>query len=210
MSRFETSKFVRDDSVMNKECLIAACQKLKWKYQVIGDELYVTDIGNEQSFFGEYALMLKGNKVTYNSYYLGEANLYVNKLKDSYSELHIEYSKNLVINQFKKKGFTFKSNESFIPNETEKYSFIMVGRSKIKSEPEPIGQIKFVILDDGTVISDSNYLPEDVNKRAHEAMDSIDVNFNSKRVMTKKEIPYKYRNRLSTVKAQEKNKLKSK
>lgn len=79
----------------------------------------------------------------------------------------------------------------------------MVGRSKDKNETEPVGQIKFTILFDGTVISDSNYLPEDVNKLAHAAMDSIDLNFSSQRVMTKKEIPLKYKDRMNkTVKVQ--------
>ena len=73
----------------------------------------------------------------------------------------------------------------------------MVGRSKDKSETELVGQVKFTILFDGTVISDSNYLPEDVNKLAHAAMDSIDLNFSSQRVMTKKEIPLKYKDRMN-------------
>jgi uncharacterized protein YaaW (UPF0174 family) len=45
MSRFETSKFVRNASVMNQECLIEACQKLNWKYSQRDDELLITDIG---------------------------------------------------------------------------------------------------------------------------------------------------------------------
>jgi hypothetical protein len=73
----------------------------------------------------------------------------------------------------------------------------MVGRAKDKTENEPIGQIKFTILNDGTIISDSNYLPDDVNKLAHAAMDAIDLHFSSKRVMTKKEIPLKYRDRIN-------------
>jgi hypothetical protein len=128
MSRFETSKFVRDSSVMNRDCLIDACKKL---------------------------------------------------------------------NEFKQKGFTFKSNDKFIQTDEEKVSFFMVGRSKNKIETEPVGQIKFTILSDGTVISDSNYLPDDVNKLAHAAMDAVDLNFSSKRVMTKKEVPLKYRDRIN-------------
>jgi hypothetical protein len=40
-------------------------------------------------------------------------------------------------------------------------------------------------------------LPEDVNKLAHAAMDVVDLNFSSKRVMTKKEVPLKYRDRIN-------------
>lgn len=196
MSRFETSKFVRNSAIMNQDCLREACQKLNWKYIQKNDELLITDIGVKQSFYGEFAIRVKGNEVTYNTYYLGNAKEYVQKLQDVYNELNVEYSKTMVINEFKKKGFTFKSNDKFTANQEEKASFFMVGRSKDKNETEPIGQIKFTILFDGTVISDSNYLPEDVNECAHAAMDGIDMNFSSKRVMTKKEIPLKYRDRV--------------
>jgi hypothetical protein len=197
MSRFETSKFVRDASVMNQECLIEACQKLNWKYAQRGDELLITDIGVKQSFGSEFAIKVKGNDVTYNIYYLGNTKDYVQKLQGVYNELNVEYSKMTVINEFKKKGFTFKSNDKFVATEQEKVSFFMVGRSKDKNEAEPIGQIKFTILFDGTVVSDSNYLPTDVNTLAHAAMDGIDLNFSSKRVMTKKEIPLKYKDRMN-------------
>lgn len=196
MSRFETSKFVRNSAIMNQDCLREACQKLNWKYIQKNDELLITDIGVKQSFYGEFAIRVKGNEVTYNTYYLGNAKEYVQKLQDVYNELNVEYSKTMVINEFKKKGFTFKSNDKFTANQEEKASFFMVGRSKDKNETEPIGQIKFTILFDGTVISDSNYLPEDVNECAHAAMDGIDMIFSSKRVMTKKEIPLKYRDRV--------------
>ena len=72
----------------------------------------------------------------------------------------------------------------------------MVGRSNLKDEDEPVGQIKFTILFDGTVISDSDYLPEDVNNRAHASMDAIDSNFSSSRIMTRKDIPARYRHKV--------------
>lgn len=210
MSRFETSKFVRNSSVMNQECLVEACQKLNWKYNINADELLITDIGIKQSFSGEYAIKVKDNQVTYNTYYLGNAKEYVSILQSMYNGLNIEYSKTMIINEFKKKGFTFKANDKFIQTENEKLSFYMVGRSNDKIEAEPIGQIKFIILDDGTVVSDSNYLPSDVNKLAHEAMDNIDLNFSSKRVMTKKEIPLKYREKITQSKTAQIQNLKNK
>jgi len=208
MSRFETSKFVRNASIMNQECLIEACQKLNWKFAKQGDELLITNIGVEQSFGNEYAIKVKGSNVTYNTYYLGNAKEYVQKLQSVYNELNIEYSKTTIINEFKNKGFTFKSNDKFSVTEEEKISFFMVGRSKDKNETEPVGQIKFTILFDGTVVSDSNYLPDDINKLAHAAMDKIDLNFSSKRVMTKKEVPLKYKDKIN--KAVQMQTLKSK
>ena len=69
----------------------------------------------------------------------------------------------------------------------------MVGRSKDKNEDEPVAQIKFVILKDGTIVTDSDYLPNDVNERAHDAMDVLEQLLGNKRVMTKKtNIPAKY------------------
>lgn len=207
MSRFETSKFVRNASVMNQECLIDACLKLNWKFAKQGDELLITDIGIKQTFGNEYAIKVKGSNVTYNTYYLGNTKEYVQKLQNIYNELNVEYSKTTIINEFKNKGFTFKSNDKFISTQEEKISFFMVGRSKDKNETEPIGQVKFTILFDGTVISDSNYLPEDVNKLAHAAMDNIDLNFSSQRVMTKKEIPLKYKDKMNrTIRVQTLNK----
>lgn len=196
MSRFESSRFVRNNAVMNQECLIAACDKLGWKYKVMNGVTYVTDIGIDISFGAEYAIKVEGSTVTYNTYYFGHTEEYVKKLQEEYNALNVEYSKIVTINAFKKHGFTYKSNPSFTPNGKERISFYMIGRSNIKEEDEPIGQIKFTILNDGTIISDSDYLPEDVNKRAHASMDDIDENFSSSRVMTRKEIPDKYRHKV--------------
>lgn len=193
MSRFESSTFVRNANVMNKDLLIAACDELGWSYRLQEDSLLVTDLGISQKFYGEYAIKVENNLVTYNTYYLGNTKDYVNLLKDRYETLNVEYSKKSVVEAFKSKGFTYKSIDGFIPNNEIVYKFIMVGRSKDKTETEPVGEISFSILKDGTVVSDSNYLPDDVNKRAHAAMDLIDGNFQSKRVMVKKEIPLKYK-----------------
>ncbi|MDR1984574.1 MAG: hypothetical protein LBQ28_07115, partial [Prevotellaceae bacterium] len=151
MSRFETSKFVRNNSVMNQDCLIDACNKLNWEYNIVGDELLINDIGVKQSFGSEFAIKVKGNQVTYNTYYLGNTKEYVQKLQSVYNELNVEYSKTMIINEFKRSGFTYKSNDQFTQTAEEKVSFFMVGRSKDKTETEPVGQIKFTILNDGTV-----------------------------------------------------------
>ncbi len=197
MSRFETSKFVRDSSIMHQNILEEACISLGWKYQIKDNSLLITDLGNNINFYGEYAIKVTDNKVTYNTYYFGKTSEEVKKLQNRFNALNVSYTKNLLLNEFKSKGFAFKRNAKFVENETEKVSFFMVGRSKMKNEKEPVGEIKFTILFDGTIVSDSNYLPEDVNEKAHAAMDSIDAFFGSKRIMTKKEIPIKYRDRVS-------------
>ena len=193
MSRFESSTFVRNANAMSKDILIDACKELGWSYKICNEAVLVTDLGINQKFYGEYAIKVENNTVTYNTYYLGNTSEYVTLLKEKYASLNVEYSKKSVIDAFKSKGFTYKSIPSFVPNKETVYKFIMVGRSKDKEETEPIGEVTFSILSDGTVVSDSNYLPDDVNKRAHQAMDLIDGNFQSKRVMIKKDIPVKYR-----------------
>jgi hypothetical protein len=47
----------------------------------------------------------------------------VQKLQGVYNELNIEYSKTTIINEFKKKGFTFKSNDKFVETEQGKNQF---------------------------------------------------------------------------------------
>ena len=59
-------------------------------------------------------------------------------------------------------------------------------------EDEPIARIKFTILTDGTIVTNSDYLPNDVNERAHDAMDVLEKLLGNKRVMTKKEVPARY------------------
>lgn len=196
MSRFESSTFVRNANAMSKDILIDACKELGWSYKICDEAVFVTDLGIDQKFYGEFAIKVENNTVTYNTYYLGNTSEYVNLLKERYASLNVEYSKKSVIEAFKSKGFTFKSVSDFVAHDEIAYKFIMVGRSKDKNETEPIGEVTFSILRDGTVISDSNYLPDDVNKRAHAAMDFIDGNFQSKRIMVKKDIPLKYRSKV--------------
>ena len=120
----------------------------------------------------------------------------VSELQKQFYALNAVYSKNSLIQEFKKKGFNYKENDHFTPNSEEVYCFFMVGRSKDKNEPEPVAQIKFTILKDGTIVTDSDYLPNDVNERAHDAMDVLEQLLGNKRVMTKKTIPAKYVGRL--------------
>lgn len=196
MSRFESSTFIRNANAMSKDVLIAALKELGWTYKIQDNAILVTDLGIAQKFYGEYAIKVENNTVTYNTYYLGNTEEFVNNLKSKYEKLNVEYSKNSVISAFRTKGFTYKSVPGFVPNSEEAYKFIMVGRSIDKTETEPVGEILFTILQNGTVVSDSNYLPDDVNKRAHAAMDLIDGDFQSKRVMVKKDVPLKYRSKI--------------
>ena len=194
MSRFESSRFARNSNVMNVEVLKSACDSLEWKYTVSGSLLTIFDANQPQDMYGEYVLQLNlvTNQVSYNTYYTPDAITKVEELQNAFYKLNAEYARESLIQSFKRKGFTYLSNDKFHPTAEEVYSFYMVGRSKDKTEDEPIAQIKFTILKDGTIVTDSDYLPNDVNEKAHDAMDELELLLGNKRVMTKKEIPLKY------------------
>lgn len=195
MSRFESSRFVRNPQVMRVDILKSACDTLGWTYKVTDNELLVTDAKQGSLLYGEFALKLNltTNEVTYNTYYMPNAVHKVEELQNQFYALNAAYSKNSLVQEFKKKGFMYKSNDHFTPTIEEVYCFFMVGRSKDKNEDEPVAQIKFTILKDGTIVTDSDYLPNDVNERAHDAMDVLEQLLGNKRIMTKKtKIPAKY------------------
>lgn len=194
MSRFESSRFVRNPQVMNADVLKSACEALGWTYSISDNTLIVMDAHQGTRLYGEYALKLNlsTNEVTYNTYYMPNAASKVAELQEKFYALNAQYSRASLIQEFKKKGFNYKSNDHFNPTTEEVYSFFMVGRSKEKNEDEPVAQIKFTILRDGTIVTDSDYLPNDVNERAHEAMDILELLLGNKRVMTKKPVPAKY------------------
>lgn len=195
MSRFESSRFVRNPQVMRVDILKSACDTLGWTYKVTDNELLVTDAKQGNLLYGEFALKLNltTNEVTYNTYYMPNAAHKVEELQNQFYALNAAYAKNSLVQEFKKKGFMYKSNDHFTPTIEEVYCFFMVGRSKDKNEDEPVAQIKFTILKDGTIVTDSDYLPNDVNERAHDAMDVLEQLLGNKRIMTKKtKIPAKY------------------
>lgn len=194
MSRFESSRFARNSNVMNAEILKSACDSLKWEYTINGNILTISDVNQTQNMYGEYVLQLNltTNQVIYNTYYTPDAKTKVEELQNVFYRLNAEYARKSLIQSFKRKGFTYLSNDKFHPTEEEVYSFFMVGRSKDKTEDEPVAQIKFTILKDGTIITDSEYLPNDVNEKAHDAMDELETLLGNKRVMTKKDVPSKY------------------
>ena len=194
MSRFESSRFARNSNVMNAEILKSACDSLKWEYTINGNILTISNVNQTQNMYGEYVLQLNltTNQVSYNTYYTPDAKTKVEELQNVFYRLNAEYARKSLIQSFKRKGFTYLSNDKFHPTEEEVYSFFMVGRSKDKTEDEPVAQIKFTILKDGTIITDSEYLPNDVNEKAHDAMDELETLLGNKRVMTRKDIPSKY------------------
>jgi len=186
MSRFESSRFVKNPQIMNQQVLKIACDKLGWKYEIRNHELLITDIKQNVQLHGEYALKVSGDQVTYNSYYLKNGKELVAELQSVFFPLNVEYAKKTVISSFEQKGFIYKKLYDFKPTTEEVEKFCMVGYTKLPNEKEKRFEIQFSILYDGTVITDSNYLPDDVNELAHKAMDELESKFGNKRIMTKK------------------------
>jgi hypothetical protein len=199
MSCFESSTFLKSPKVMNQNLLKKACDKLGWEYEIKQDELVVLSTNSNVNLHGEYALKVIGNQVTYNNYYMKNGKALIAALENQFYELNIEYARTTIIESFENNGFNFKKNYDFVPSTEEVESFFMVGYTKNKKETEKRTEIKFTILKDGTIVSDSNYIPEDIHKLADEAMEEIDAAFGTQRredfEIKRKEIPAKYKHK---------------
>ncbi len=199
MSCFESSKFLKNPQVFSKDILVKAVKQLGWEYKLDRDVLTITKIPN-QHVYGEYAIRVDANNiVTYNSYYLKDGNKLIDNMKHVFYELNVEYAYETVLNEFRSRGFTLKKNYDFVRNDKEVYSFSMIGYSKDKDETEKKTEIKFKILSDGTIISDSNYIPKDLHELADAAMAEIEEKFGNRRregiEIIRKVVPAKYKNK---------------
>jgi len=201
MSCFETSKFLKNPQVFSKEVLIKAAQRLNWEYKVTQNEVAITKIPN-QNVRGEYAMKIQGSKVIYNSYYLKNGEQLVDELKEVFYKLNVEYARSSILSEFKNVGFSLKKDYDFEPNQTEVDRFYMVGYSKNSKEKEKRTEIKFTILNDGTVVSDTNYLPDDIHKLADEAMRKLEDKLGNKRDdkdIVQKQVPIKYQKKVEVL-----------
>lgn len=203
MSCFETSKFLKNPQVFSKDVLVKAAQRLNWEYKVTKDEVAITKIPNHD-VHGEYAMKVKGSQVIYNSYYLKTGEQLVDELKEVFYKLNVEYARDSILSEFKNVGFSLKKDYDFEPNQIEVDRFFMVGYSKNSKENEKRTEIKFTILNDGTVVSDTNYLPDDMHKLADEAMRKLEEKLGNKRNerdIVKKSIPVKYQLKVNVTSA---------
>lgn len=201
MSCFETSKFLKNPQVFSKEVLIKAAQRLNWEYKVSQNEVAITKIPN-QNVRGEYAMKIQGSKVIYNSYYLKNGEQLVDELKEVFYKLNVEYARSSILLEFKNVGFSLKKDYDFEPNKTEVDRFYMVGYSKNSKEKDKRTEIKFTILNDGTVVSDTNYLPDDMHKLADEAMRKLEEKLGNERNendIVQKKVPLKYQKKVEVL-----------
>lgn len=203
MSCFESSTFLKNPNVMSQDILKRACEKLGWKFEIIIEHnkevLYVYNANQQSDLNGEFALKVLDNTVIYNSYYLQNGRELARDLENQFYDLNIQYAEQTILNEFEALGFKYLPDTKFVPSETEKKRFKMVAHSRISEETEKRVEIEFTIKFDGTVVSDSNYIPEDVHKLADKAMEAIDRNFGTFRKedehIKRKDIPLKYKNK---------------
>jgi hypothetical protein len=147
----------------------------------------------------EPEIKIQGNKVTYNTYYMRDGKQRVGELQKEYerlyNEMRVEYALKAVKQEFAKRHFTLLEDLNFEPNEEVKHRFDMKATSKLSGEDEPVAKIRFKILADGTLQTDSNYIPEDVHKLADEAMEALEALLGVKREVKPKEIPQHYKHK---------------
>lgn len=185
MSCFESSTFLKSPQVMNQEILKNACEKLGWKFEVKLEQnkqvLYVYDTNKNVNLKGEFALKVIDNVVTYNSYYMKNGQELIRELENQFYGLNVVYAKETILREFQAVGFKFLPDLKFIATENEKEKFKMVATTRNPNETDKRTEIEFVIKFDGTIVTDSNYIPEDIHKLADKAMEAIDNSFGTKR-----------------------------
>ena len=194
MSCFESSEFLANPETMNPNILEAACVSLGWKYSRDETSITVWELGAVNNT-SEYILKVTGNRVSYNTYYFKDGIANSNILKTEFEQLNRKYSMDLILKSFQKVGFSFQKNRQFQPSEELAESFFMVGRSQLKSETERVAKIRFDIRMDGSFISDSYYIPEDIHALADKAMEEISSVLGRERKISPKEIPLKYKHK---------------
>jgi hypothetical protein len=186
MSCWETSKFLNDQSTVDKGVMIKACKELGWEIKESGQTITVIDANQGSNLFGEYALQIKGNNVSYNTYYMDNGKSKVDDLRKAYLDLYLPIIEKKIKDTFKSVGYSIKPNTRFKPDANRFSSFYVVSSSKLESEKGVEGKIKFTILRNGNVETDSNYIPEDIHDLADRAMDLIEKQLHTERIITPK------------------------
>lgn len=212
MSCFETSIFLSNsDEHLHIEVAKAACDALNWQFNQSNKRLYITDVGQNTDLHGEYALAIIGNKLMQNTFYLRDkASYYIERLKQTYSELLPGYEKQIIIGAFKEQGYEYvEAIEDIDDNPKIRYSFTMQATSMLANETEPTAIIHFTISNEGNIVSESNYIPPDIHVNADNAMAVIAQTLGVKPRIYPKQIPRKYAQK-AFCKPKEKEKEKEK
>ncbi len=196
MSCFESSTFLRNPAIMRRFLLIDACRRLGWKYTMDKDDLIVYHTGPEKFLHGEIALIVKGDRVHYNAFHSEKGTELATALQKRFQELSVAYAVQTTLKAFEGTGFQIQTDWAFEENEDGARRFFMVAQSVLPGE-ESATSIHFSVLKNGTIVTDSNYIPHDVHKLADQAFYKIDQFYDARRregiEIKRKPIPAKYR-----------------
>ncbi|MBK7938106.1 MAG: hypothetical protein IPJ82_13885 [Lewinellaceae bacterium] len=224
MSCFESSVFLKNPLYMDHDVLAKACDTLGWKYVQSTDTFTVTDAGQEEDLHGEFVLMVQGNHVMYNRFYMSDGAEKLQQLREVFKRLVVEYADEGIRQAFEKEGFLVEEDplpEADMNTPARPVSGLwaarrsryahdqltgkivrnlrITGTTRLPDETEPVAVIRFSIREDGTAVSDSNYIPRDVHNHADHAMETLDRLFGSRRregyEIRRKRIPEAYRDK---------------
>ena len=197
MSCWETSTFLPNQKKVKVSLLKEACLKLGWKIETSNSIITVLDANQNTNLYGEYALKVIGNEVNYNTYYMNNGKEKLTELQEEYMKLFLPDLVKTIQNTFKKVGYSILENQRFRATADKYNSFFVVATSK--QEEGIKGKIKFTILTDGTVETDSEYIPEDIHELADQAMENLEEALMSERRIEPKPrhlIPASQRNKV--------------
>jgi hypothetical protein len=86
-------------------------------------------------------------------------------------QLNVAYARQAIVEAFEQKGFFQQSDYNFRPSGNAVDRFFMCAYTQLDELPEDRQTfIEFTIMNDGSIVSDSNYIPSDVHKAADDAM----------------------------------------
>lgn len=199
MSCFEQSVFKKNHAVLDIELLAQACENMGWQYIQKGNSFVVTSVPHGPNTSGEAVLTVTGNQVKWNNYYRRDGQELSSTLQqsyqNSYNAMQVQYALDAINKAFTSRGFTLLQDRNFAPGSEVKHRFWMKSRSKEASEKGVITKILFEVLNDGSVRTDSDYIPRDVHEWADAAMDELSRFLGVERKISPKDIPAKYRHK---------------
>ncbi len=198
MSCFESSTFRQNLTVMQHAPLLAALHDLNWTFQEEGEVIRVSGQRYSRVKHKDYWLFeVKNTEVTYKSRFFRGSRAKVGFLDREMSRLRVAYARMVVLRAYFSRNFLLEPVNSIADGSSEVADrFNVVAYSLLKDETEKEVKIQFEIHKDGTVVSDSNYIPRDVHDLADEAMEEIDAAFGTERregiEIKRKAIPIAY------------------
>jgi hypothetical protein len=112
-------------------------------------------------------------------------------------QLNVEYARQGIIQSFEAKGFFHQADYNFRPSGNAVDRFFMCAYTRLDELPEDRQTfIEFTVMNDGSIVSDSNYIPSDVHEKADEAMENLENILGNVRregiEIRRKQIPYQY------------------